>query len=68
MFFVYLPTDYRDLVSEDQFTAACAKLVRSVRERLDKHGQVIVVGDFNCDLNDNANAKTQILLPAFADL
>ena len=58
VFSVYLPTDYRDLASKEGFTAACAKLVHSVRECLDKHFQVIVVGDFNRDLNDSANAKT----------
>ena len=41
--------------------------MRSARECLDKHDQVIVVGAFNCDLNDNANSRIQILLSAFAD-
>jgi exonuclease III len=68
VFSVYLPTDYRDIASEERFSVACSQLVRSVQDCHDKHGQVIVVGDFNCDLNDSNSARSQILLPALADM
>jgi len=62
--FVYLPTDYRDLASEERFSSACAVLVKVVHDCCDKYGSIITAGNFNCNVAESSNARSELLLPA----
>ena len=64
IFFVYLPTDYRDLASEERFSSACAVLVKVVHDCCDKYGSIITAGNFNCNVAESSNARSELLLPA----
>ena len=49
---VYLPTDYGDEKSEQKFALACKKIGRELREQWMSGLQVMIIGDFNCNLED----------------
>lgn len=48
---VYLPTNYRDVLSERRYTKACARLGRLAEQY--KSEKIIICGDFNCQLLDD---------------
>ncbi|XP_065583954.1 uncharacterized protein LOC136042989 [Artemia franciscana] len=61
---VYLPTNYNDIASEKKFAKACQKLGKCLLSLVQKSCPVIILGDFNCNLDDHSCPRAVLLLNA----
>ena len=67
---VYLPTNYHDERSERAFTYSSDKLGQCINRIRSLSLQCILVGDFNCDLNEpllSRSLRSTLLLSIFGD-
>jgi len=64
---VYLPTDYGDERSEQKFALACKKIGRELREQRMSGLQVMIIGDFNCNLEDSHSPRSEVLMKVIPD-
>ena len=59
---VYLPTNYNNIVSEQKFPIACKTLGISIKKVLRVGLPLVILGDFNCNIEDSSNSRAQVLL------
>jgi exonuclease III len=59
---VYLPTNYNNIVSEQKYAIACKRLGNSIKKVLSDGLPLVILGDFNCNIEDSSNSHAQVLL------
>ena len=68
IFVVYFPTNYRNDMSERKFSLTCTSIAKLVSKYEDEGLSCLLFGDFNCELSDPENNRSQILLHACPSL
>ena len=62
----YIPTDYKNLASEEKFSHVSIKLAKSLQQCVCAFHRVILAGDVNLLVPDHS--RSQILLSALSNL
>ena len=68
IFVVPFPTNYRNDISERKFSLECRSNAKLVSKYEDEGLSCLLFGDFNCELSDPVNNRSQTLIHAFPSL
>jgi exonuclease III len=59
---VYLPTNHNNIVLEQKFAIASKRLRNSIKKVLRDGLPLVILGDFNCNIEDSSKSCAQVLL------